>query len=74
MAPLRFIRALALGARDASREDPALPILVTLLLLAVVGWYAFWVVPHDRFMGEVMDCMQDNSQVEYTRCAAEVRR
>lgn len=53
-------------------------ILATIIAGAVsVGWYKFWVEPHDAYLGDIMDCMDkedvspnapDRSRVAYNQC------
>ena len=43
-----------------------------ILLVGAAAWWAFYVHPHDQFMGEILACMEYNSRAEFSRCESEV--
>lgn len=49
-------------------------IFIGLGLAVGVGWYHFYVKPHDEARYQILDCMgSDNSRAAYDACVAELR-
>ena len=43
-------------------------------MLGMTAWYNMWVVPRDKILNDIMDCMgSDHSQQAYNICATELR-
>ena len=55
------------------KEAVGAAIAVAMLVVAALGWYGFYVQPHDEFRGEVLACMENRSEAEYHRCVEFVK-
>ena len=56
-------------------KDRIESVLIVLLgMLGMTAWYNMWVVPRDKILNDIMDCMgSDHSQQAYNICATELR-